>query len=125
MEFEFDNNTPIYMQLVNNIKMYIISGKLKSGERLPSVRELAFMLKVNPNTVQKALGSLEDIKLIYTERTNGKYVTDDIDLINKLKEEYILNLTRDYLSNLELIGLSSKDIIKYFKEERECNKWSY
>ena len=122
MEFEFDNNTPIYMQLVNNIKMYIISGKLKSGERLPSVRELAFMLKVNPNTVQKALGSLEDIKLIYTERTNGKYVTDDIDLINKLKEEYILNLTRDYLSNLELIGLSSKDIIKYFKEERECNK---
>ena len=122
MEFEFDNNTPIYMQLVNNIKLCIISGKLKSGERLPSVRELAFMLKVNPNTVQKALGSLEDIKLIYTERTNGKYVTDDIDLINKLKEEYILNLTRDYLSNLELIGLSSKDIIKYFKEERECNK---
>ena len=122
MEFEFDNNTPIYMQLVNNIKLHIISGKLKCGERLPSVRELAFMLKVNPNTVQKALGSLEDIKLIYTERTNGKYVTDDIDLINKLKEEYILNLTRDYLSNLELIGLSSKDIIKYFKEERECNK---
>ena len=122
MEFEFDNNIPIYMQLVNNIKLHIISGKLKCGERLPSVRELAFMLKVNPNTVQKALGSLEDIKLIYTERTNGKYVTDDIDLINKLKEEYILNLTRDYLSNLELIGLSSKDIIKYFKEERECNK---
>ena len=122
MEFEFDNNTPIYMQLVNNIKLHIISGKLKCGERLPSVRELAFMLKVNPNTVQKALGSLEDIKLIYTERTNGKYVTDDIDLINKLKEEYIHNLTRDYLSNLELIGLSSKDIIKYFKEERECNK---
>ena len=122
MEFEFDNNTPIYMQLVNNIKLHIISGKLKCGERLPSVRELAFMLKVNPNTVQKALGSLEDIKLIYTERTNGKYVTDDIDLIDKLKEEYILNLTRDYLSNLELIGLSSKDIIKYFKEERECNK---
>ena len=122
MEFDFDNNTPIYMQLVNNIKLHIISGKLKCGERLPSVRELAFMLKVNPNTMQKALCSLEDIKLIYTERTNGKYVTDDIDLINKLKEEYILNLTRDYLSNLELIGLSSKDIIKYFKEERDGNK---
>ena len=116
MEFEFDNNTPIYMQLVNNIKMYIISGKLKSGERLPSVRELAFMLKVNPNTVQKALGSLEDIKLIYTERTNGKYVTDNKKLIEKIKKELAEGKVSIFLEDMKNIGIESNEIIEYFKD---------
>ena len=81
---DFDNNIPIYIQLVDKLKIYIISDKIKVGERLPSVRELAMQLKVNPNTVQRALGELENLKLIYTERTNGKYVTTDKNLINKI-----------------------------------------
>ena len=86
MKFEFDNNVPIYIQLVEQLKIYIISEKIKSGERLPSVRDLALQTKVNPNTMQKALVELEELKLIYTERTNGKYITNDKDLINSYKE---------------------------------------
>ena len=85
MDFEFDNNIPIYVQLVEQIKIYIISGKIKPGERVLSVRDLALEFKVNPNTVQKALVELENLKLIYTERTNGRFVTDDQNLIDIYK----------------------------------------
>ena len=60
MKFEFDNNIPIYIQLVEQLKIYIISGKIKPGERLPSVRELALTARVNPNTMQKALADDEN-----------------------------------------------------------------
>ena len=88
MKFEFDNKIPIYIQLVEQLKNHIISGNLKPGERLPWVRDLAMQTKVNPNTMQKALVELEELSLIYTERTNGKYVTTDTSLINKYKEEH-------------------------------------
>ena len=83
MDYIFDNERPIYIQLVEKIRLEIVSGKLKSGERLPSVRELALISRVNPNTMQKALAELEDEGLIYTERTNGKFVTDNKELIEK------------------------------------------
>ena len=83
MKFVFDNDRPIYIQLVEQLRLFILSGKLSEGERLPSVRELAVIAKVNPNTMQKALVELEDDKLIYTERTNGKFVTDDKKLLKK------------------------------------------
>lgn len=119
MEFNFDNNIPIYIQLVEYFKKDIISGKYKPGERLPSVRDLALSLKVNPNTMQKALVELESQKLIYTERTNGKYVTEDKDLIDKIKYEYAKNLTDNYLLNMSMIGLTKEEIIKYLKERKD------
>ena len=72
---EFENNIPIYLQLVEAMKLQIIAGQLNPGNRIPSVRELAMLHKVNPNTMQKALIELENLKLVYTERTAGKYVT--------------------------------------------------
>ena len=83
MDYIFDNDRPIYIQLVEMLKVEIISGKLKLGERLLSVRELAMKARVNPNTMQKALVELENCGLIYTERTNGKFVTQDNKLIEK------------------------------------------
>ena len=77
MNYIFDNERPIYIQLVELIRIDIVSGKYEKGSKLPSVRELALTMKVNPNTMQKALVELENEKLIYTERTNGKYVTED------------------------------------------------
>ena len=70
MNFIFDNDRPIYIQLVEQLEIFIISGKISPGERLPSVRDLALKTRVNPNTMQKALTELENLKLIYTERTN-------------------------------------------------------
>ena len=115
LKFEFDNNSPIYIQLVEQLKIYIISEKIKSGERLPSVRELALQTKVNPNTMQKALGELEELKLIYTERTNGKFVTEDQKLIDNLKREYALELSNKYFSSMENIGFDKNETIKYLK----------
>lgn len=116
MKFEFDNNIPIYIQLVEQLKIYIISGNIKPGERLPSVRELALQTQVNPNTMQKALSELEDLKLVYTERTNGKYVTKDEQLIEKLKREYADTLSNEYFSSMKSIGFSELDAIEYLKE---------
>ena len=110
MNINFDNNIPIYLQLMDYLKVYTISGKYKLGERLPSIRDLADEFKVNPNTMQKALSELENLKLIYTERTNGKYVTNDDKLIYNYKKEYAKYLTNTYLKNMKDLGLSTDEI---------------
>lgn len=116
MKFEFDNNIPIYIQLVEQLKIYIVSGKIKSGDRLPSVRELALQTQVNPNTMQKALAELEDLGLIYTERTNGKFVTKNQKLIDKLRLEYASALSKKYLSSMKDIGFNEVDAIEHLKK---------
>lgn len=116
MNITFDNNIPIYIQLLEYIKIYIISGTFKCGEKLPSVREFAITFKVNPNTMQKALTELEDLGLIYTERTNGKFVTKDRDVVEKLKNEYALELAKSYFEGMKRIGFGKADSIKYLRE---------
>ena len=115
MDFTFDNNIPIYIQLLEYMKIYLISGVFKCGDKLPSVREFASTFKVNPNTMQKALSELESMNLIYTERTNGKYVTQDKELIEKLKDEYALTLAKSYFEGMKRIGLGKADSIKYIE----------
>lgn len=119
MKFVFDNNIPIYIQLVEQLKKHIISGIIPPGSRLPSVRELASLTKVNPNTMQKALTALEELKLIYTERTNGKFVTDDIKLLNKFKEKYAYELLEEYFNNMQSIGFNKEETIKYINNMEE------
>jgi len=115
MNFEFNNNTPIYIQLVEQLKIYIISGKIKPGVRLPSVRDLALENKVNPNTMQKALIELEQLKLVYTERTNGKYVTSDEKLIEKYKKEFANNISNTYFISMQTLGFTKEETINYLK----------
>jgi DNA-binding transcriptional regulator YhcF (GntR family) len=116
MDLIFDNNIPIYIQLLEYLKIYLISGVFKCGDKLPSVREFATTFKVNPNTMQKALAELESMDLIYTERTNGKYVTKDQKLIDKLKDEYAITLAKSYFQGMKRIGLGKADSIRYLKE---------
>ena len=92
---EFEEGIPGFREL----KKYIISGRILPGERLPSVRDFSIEVKVNPNTMQKALQELESIGLIYTERTNGKFVTTDKHLIDKYKKEYASDLSNKYCWN--------------------------
>lgn len=115
MELTFDNNIPIYIQLLEYMKIYLISGVFKCGEKLPSVREFAANFKVNPNTIQRALVELENMELIYTERTNGKFVTKDISKIEKLKDEYAMTLARSYFVGMKKIGLGKADSMKYLE----------
>jgi transcriptional regulator, gntR family len=119
MNYNFDNNIPIYLQLVSLIKNDIIKGALSPGEKLPSIRDLAITYKVNPNTVGKALSELENISLIYTERTNGKYVSSDISLINKYKEEYAASLTEEYINKMINLGYNKEEVNKYIMKKGE------
>ena len=112
----FDNERPIYVQLVEKLELEIVSGKLKAGDRIPSVRELALVMKVNPNTMQKALQDIETKGLIYTERTNGKFVTKDIKLIENKKKELAKNKVKNYLTDMKKIGITYEEAIKYLQE---------
>lgn len=115
MDYLFDNERPIYIQLVEQLKIEIISGRLKMGEKIPSVRELAMNAKVNPNTVQKALAELERDGLIFTERTNGKFVTNDEKIIKKHKNEIINDKVGCFLADMISIGISRDEIIDYLQ----------
>lgn len=115
MDAVFNNSVPIYLQIVSEIKKQIISGKLVPGERIPSVRELALTYKVNPNTMQKALIELEEEGLIKTERTNGKFVTEDEKIITKIKNDYAENLTQNYLSEMISLGITKQEIKERIK----------
>lgn len=116
MNYIFDNERPIYIQLVEMIRIDIVSGKYQKGQKLPSVRELALIMKVNPNTMQKALVELENEKLIYTERTNGKYITEDGKLIEKVKRELAKEKINNYLNSMKSIGISYDSAVKYLQE---------
>ena len=116
MDYIFDNERPIYIQLVEMIRLEIVSGKLKKGEKIPSVRELALITKVNPNTMQKALAELEDEKLIFTERTNGKFVTEDAVLIEKVKKELAKEKVTTYINSMRNIGINFDEAIIYLHE---------
>ncbi len=122
MEFNFDNNTPIYIQLVEQIKVYIISGALQPGERLPSVRELALQSRANPNTVQKALAELENEGLIYTERTNGKFVSTDGEHIESLRRAYAERVAARFLADMGKIGYTTDQTLHCIKELGGNNK---
>lgn len=119
LNWEFDNDRPIYIQLVEKLKLSIISKTYSPGERLPSVRDLAINSKVNPNTVQKALTELESMELIYTERTNGKFVTENVNLIDSCKNELAKTKVETYLSDMKNLGFTKEDAIKYLKDKRE------
>lgn len=116
MNYIFDNERPIYIQLVELIRTDIVSGKYEKGSKLPSVRELALTMKVNPNTMQKALVELENEKLIYTERTNGKYVTEDEKKLEKIKKHLAQEKVNNYLNSMKSIGINYEDAIRYLQE---------
>ncbi len=107
---EFQSNIPIYIQLMDIIKMQIVSGKLKPGDKLSSVRDLAMEYGVNPNTMQKALGELEWEKLVYTVRTTGRYVTEDEELIHGLRKELAEMRISEFFSELKKLGYSKEEI---------------
>jgi len=119
MDFNFEMDRPIYIQLVEQLKSYIILGKLQPGSRIPSVREFAMQAKVNPNTMQKALMELEEDGLIYTERTNGKFVTENKELIEKVKKDLANQITSKYIESMKNLGISKQEITKYIEEMKE------
>ncbi len=117
--WEMNNSKPIYMQIIDRIKLDIISGHYKPGDKLPSVRELASEAAVNPNTMQKALSLLETTELIYANRTSGRYITEDISQIEELKCELAAQYCNDFIQNVRHIGLDNDAIFDILKKHLE------
>ena len=87
MPWNLDSSRPIYLQIIERVQMDIITGRYQPGDKLPSVRDLAQEAAVNPNTMQKALSELERSGLIYSQRTSGRFITEDKELIHQMKKE--------------------------------------
>ena len=112
MSFEFDNNKPIYLQLVDIIKLKTISKELKPGSKLSSVRDMAQEFGVNPNTMQRALSELERENLLYSQRTSGRFVTDNEDNINQLREEVAKVEILSLYNILTKLGYKKEELIE-------------
>ena len=109
MTWHFENDRPIYTQLLEQIRLRIISGIYAAGSRLPSVRELAADASVNPNTMQKALSELEQSGIIYSQRTSGRFVTEDTAMIEHVKEEIAEEKIKEFFKVMNSLGLKPGD----------------
>ena len=111
MAWNLDSNRPIYVQLAEQVQRDIISGLYQPGTKLPSVRELASQAKVNPNTMQKALTELEHSGLVYSQRTSGRFITEDKDMIETLKEQLASSQIQEFLEKMSCMGFQPQDTL--------------
>ncbi len=115
----FQNERPIYLQIVEQMEMEIMSGHYPKGSKLPTVRELAMQYKVNPNTMQKAFVELEQRGLVFAKRTSGRYVSENESVIENVKQQAAKAQTQEYIRYVRQLGLEEEDILRLFKE---CGK---
>lgn len=116
---EFQPNIPIYLQIMDDIKLQIVSGRLKPGDKLASVREQAMQYGVNPNTMQKALSELEWEQLLYTMRTTGRYVTEDTALILQLRDQLAQARIVQFWNDMRQIGYSETEMFHLLQQYME------
>ena len=119
MSEQFDSSRPIYAQLVERLKARILAGTYQSGGHLDSVRDLAAVAGVNPNTMQRALAQLEAEGLVRTERTSGRFVTEDIDLIEQLRASAARNIAADFLEKMRSIGYTPQQAAELLRSWNE------
>ena len=119
MAWKFADDIPIYLQIIEAIKTDIVSGKYRSGDRLPAVRDLAFDAGVNPNTVQRAYAELERQGLVQSERTSGRFVSIDDEKIEKLRKDLSDDYIRDLFRKLRDLGMDDKTIREVLGKWRE------
>ncbi|HFI0255482.1 TPA: GntR family transcriptional regulator [Streptococcus suis] len=110
MAWKFDNNIPIYIQITNAIKLQIVTNQLQPGDKLPTVRDLAEIAGVNPNTVQRALSDLEDEGFVYSVRTTGRFVTDNTELITQTRIELAQQELENFVTNMLNLGFNPSEL---------------
>ena len=111
MKWTFKEGVPIYTQLMEQIKAHIAGGTFQPGEQIPPVRELALDAGVNPNTMQRALAELEREGLLYSVRTSGRFVTEDLEVLKGLKTDLSRSFIEEMFDNLRKLGMNDDDII--------------
>ncbi len=121
MEWKFRSDLPIYSQLVEQIKLGIVSGSLLPGERLMSVRDMATEAGVNPNTMQRALQELERDGMVYSQRTAGRFVTENMQVIERAKKKFAEEQIRGFLEAMKKLGYQREEILALLEEKEEEN----
>lgn len=119
VQWQFSNDAPIYAQLIRGVQIRIVAGIFPPGERLPSVRDLAAEAGVNPNTMQRALSELEREGLLYSARTAGRYVTDDVRLVNSLKRRLAEGQIEAFLREMRELGFRNEELLDILRQELE------
>ncbi|AXU75392.1 GntR family transcriptional regulator [Clostridioides difficile] len=117
MNFELDNTTPIYLQIVKYIKRQIVIGELKPGETIPSRREMALNLKVNLNTVQRAYKEMGDMNIINTFKNCQSSVTVDENILKNLKLELINESLSVFIEDMKAINVSKEEVLKIIEDK--------
>jgi len=119
MKWNLDSDRPIFSQIIEIIQKDIVSGAMEPGEKLPSVRNLAADASVNPNTVQRAFSELERMGLVYSQRTSGKFITEDVGLIEETKKDMAKTLINSFLNNMEQLGFTKDEALALTKKAGE------
>ena len=119
MNWSFQADRPIYLQLQEQIKLLIVSGEYPPGSKLPAVRDLAAEASVNPNTLQKALSELEREGLVFTQRTSGRFVTEDGNMINQVKAELALDQIMQFFKKMEDMGYGKEETLELINKAGE------
>lgn len=112
MSWNLSSDRPIFLQIIERIQMDIISGIYKPGDKLPAVRELASIASVNPNTMQKALSELEKTGLVYSQRTSGRFITEDANMIEELKQKMAAEKIEEFFETMKMLGISHEEAIQ-------------
>ena len=102
---------PIYLQIAERIGRRVISGEYPPGGKLPPVRELAVEAGVNPNTMQRAMTELEDEGLVYAQRTSGRFITEDTNMIQELKTQLATAQIQEFLERMSKMGLTKEEVL--------------
>ncbi len=117
MGWTLDSDRPIFLQIVERIQMDIISGRYHAGDKLPTVRDLASEAAVNPNTMQKAFAELERMGLVYSQRTSGRFITEDLSLIEELKKDFARAKIEEFLASMRQIHFDDEEILSLIRQK--------
>ena len=112
MAWQFNSNRPIYQQIVDEIELRILNGTYEMGMRLPSVRDLAVLAAVNPNTMQRALAELEEMGLVTTQRNTRRTVTTDDSAVSRARDIKADLIAETFLMQMKALGLSRKEVLE-------------
>lgn len=122
MNITFNNRDPVYLQVVKYFKEEIATGKLASGQEIPSRRELAGLLQINPNTAQRAYKEMEEQKLITTEGNSPSRITTDGRILNSIREELIQEAVEVFVQSIKKIELPTEELLRFVKEKYESER---
>ncbi|GAA0489220.1 GntR family transcriptional regulator [Salinibacillus aidingensis] len=117
MSVNFNNRDPVYLQIIRYFKEKIAIGELEPGEEIPSRRELANRLKVNPNTAQRAYKEMEEQGLIYTERNLPSKITTDTEILGRVRDELIIEAVDTFVGSVRSINVPVDELLELVRKK--------